>query len=257
MLGYEPGANDPSDSKYLMFGAGYANEDQWLDNLKRSWVGTIKCEEEIPIVWTTSNGTTVTGRPDTVLCDTDSNPQLLLEHKLVSAPFSAYNKVTKNRPDSKHVLQAAHYMMILNVAGKLVYTSRTNFMVGYGGVKSNWQRFAQYLNEAQFYVMPFILDYDISFVNDRIELTNNTTGQNTTTRFTGDGITQYYEMTSKIGTEVGLGPRPVNMHPDGEIDKKAPHKQCDYCPLAETCDRYEGDYSRWLDEAILECESES
>jgi hypothetical protein len=149
----------------LMFEAGFANEDIWVDVLSASWKGSIICEEDIPTRWLTSNGTPVTGRPDLVLCEQegdDYKPVLGLELKLVSSPWSAYNKAAKQIPDIEHICQAAHYMWQLDIPFKLCYTSRANYSLGFSGMKANWIRKAgNLLNEDQFKALPFILEIDM------------------------------------------------------------------------------------------------
>ena len=141
---------DTTSADQIMFAAGYANEDIWYAHLSKSWQGIILREEEIPISWLTQNGTVVSGRPDMVLCNADSVPQLGLEFKLISSPFTAYNIAVKNLPNLDHVIQASHYMGELQVPFKLLYTSRTNHSTGYGAMKNKWiSEAGVYLDEEQ------------------------------------------------------------------------------------------------------------
>lgn len=241
MLGYESSVEANTN---LMFEAGYANEDSWLANLKKAWSGIIKCEEEIPIVWTTENNVQVTGRPDTVLCDSAGESQYLIEHKLICSPYSAYNKAAKGWADIGHLIQAAHYMWQLDVPGSLVYTSRVNYMVGYGGMKNNWQKHPEYLNDGQFQVVPFILEFELDFRGDVLYINSEVASP-----VTKSGIKKYYEQVAEMPKRKKLGPRPVTLLPDGSPHPKG-KSPCDYCPLADVCDSYEGDYDRWMEESI-------
>ena len=60
-----------TEDKLIMFDLGFANEDVIYNKLKSILPEghTILREEEIPIEWTTTNGTKVTGRPDIVICE--------------------------------------------------------------------------------------------------------------------------------------------------------------------------------------------
>ena len=52
----------------LMFEAGFTNEDSWKVNLEAAGL-TVKCEEEVPVRWNTSNNTEVSGSPDIIILD--------------------------------------------------------------------------------------------------------------------------------------------------------------------------------------------
>lgn len=113
-------------NKELMFAGGRINEDHWLSVLKTSYDGIIKCEEDIPTAWETSNGTKVTGRPDIVLCKEDGSPKCGIELKQVMSVNSAYNVYVEKKPSLKHLMQAAHYMWQLGCPFELWYTNRNN-----------------------------------------------------------------------------------------------------------------------------------
>lgn len=116
-------------SKELMFAGGRANETLWLDSLQRAYDGPILCEEDIPLVWVTESGVSVTGRPDIVLCDktrSGPSPVCLVELKQIMSSYSAYHVGVKNTPMLKHVIQAAWYTYQLKCNGELWYTSRQN-----------------------------------------------------------------------------------------------------------------------------------
>ena len=87
-------------TKPLMFQAGLANEDQWDKVLEAGWVqgrgGTLKREEEIGIKWETRSGISVTGRPDIVLCDSEENPVMGIELKMVCSLWTARDVLRSN-----------------------------------------------------------------------------------------------------------------------------------------------------------------
>lgn len=113
-------------NKMLMFDGGLANEDIWLDNLKRVYKDPILCEEEIATCWTTSSGVKVTGRPDVVLCKEDRTPLCGIELKQVMSVNSAYGAYVAKEPQLKHLMQAAHYMWQVGCPFELWYTNRSN-----------------------------------------------------------------------------------------------------------------------------------
>jgi len=233
-------------SSKLMFEAGFGNEDIWVDILSKSWKGAILCEEEIPTHWLTSDNVPVTGRPDIVLCDDKSVPQLGIELKLVSSPWTAYNRAVKEIPDIEHICQAAHYMWQLNVPYKLCYTSRSNYSLGFGAMKNKWvAQASQYLNEDQFKALPFIIEIDMWIDNDVVWYQG--WDKPIKTIITASGIKEFYERTAQIEQRKSLGPRPVGRYADGTPKEKG-KTQCDYCEFAAICDDYESDYDRWLDE---------
>lgn len=150
-------------SRKLMFQAGVVNEDLWLNVLKKAWHGPILTESEIPTSWQTSNGTPVTGRPDIVLCEPDSDiegmywddetdtwtipgslltqgmdvvgaairraskPKVGIELKQISSVWTARDVLLEGRPKFDHLVQAAHYSWQLNVPFELWYTSRMDW----------------------------------------------------------------------------------------------------------------------------------
>src|SRR5262245_49182448 len=72
--------DSPDAGSLLMFELGYANEDRIYSDLQKTLQSgeLIRREDEIPINWTTSNGTAVSGRPDLVICDSDTVPKTVV-----------------------------------------------------------------------------------------------------------------------------------------------------------------------------------
>jgi hypothetical protein len=229
--------------KQLMFEAGFLNEDAWLTNLKANWEGQIRCEEEIPTRWELSSGTPVTGRPDIVLCDEDGNAQVGLELKLVSSPFTAYNVMAKQVPTLDHLPQAMHYMVQLDVPFKLVYTSRSNYSLGFGSMKKTWDTVPhQYFNEKRTSIEPFVKVYDLWMEDGHLCYDTDRLEQAVKTDLTWDSVVRYYEAVDNAAQ--GLPPRPTGGTVLG--DKLSWHP-CDRCWMADVCDGYEHDYDTWLD----------
>ena len=254
-LGLQKGV---TQKDHIMFAAGYANEDIWLERLKESWDGPILCEEEIPVKWTTSNGTLVSGRPDIVLCELkddgvmiEPKPVLGLELKLISSPFTAYNVAAKDLPSLDHIIQASHYMWQLNVPFKLVYTSRSSYGLGFAGMKNRWINEAPHcLNDEQFKTIPFIKTFDMWVEDGVVWYQGSNAPQKTAV--TIDGIKEYYERVSQMEERQSVGIRPDSRNADGT---ERSWNSCDpkYCPFAEVCDTYETNYELWLDHAKAVC----
>lgn len=161
----------PSQDKLIMFELGYANEEvvynQLVSSLPEGHV--VLREEEIPISWTTTNGTKVTGRPDIVICkvvekvlsliDSDTPiisqtnwgiveyrgkaprvthemvPVLGIELKSIHSMWTARDVLFSREPKLNNLLQAAHYMWKLNVPYRLHYKSYSQLGQGIAGGK--------------------------------------------------------------------------------------------------------------------------
>jgi len=146
------------EDKHLMFDLGLANEDVIAAKLEKVLPkGHILLrEEQIPTNWKTANGTTVSGRPDIVICKVDlpeSNdishlsyeeqlklvkPTLGLELKSVHSMWTAKDVLFGGKPKLSNVAQAAHYMWQLNVPYKLIYTAYSQLGQGMAGQGSGW-----------------------------------------------------------------------------------------------------------------------
>ena len=242
----------PSVDRLIMFELGKANEVIWVDKIKRSWPGIIKQEEEIPIKWTTANGTNVTGRPDMVLCHADGKPVLGIEHKAICSLCTAREVSFELTPQMKHLLQAAHYSWKLGIPYRLVYTQYTDFTMpewskkffppGHPLVEVNEK------NEPK-KVLPHTTIYEISFddngtIQYRLERAEDSKPDTafTKTVLTVSDIERYYEFISAMGERKALGPRPSPWKPSG---KNKGYTDCDYCPLANVCDQYENNWEKW------------
>ena len=273
-LGIQPSNDEHSQH---MFDGGYANEHRWVEKMKAVWKGTVRTEEEIPMIWSTTNGTVVTGRPDIVLClDSQSidgpEPMHGLELKNVSSLWTAREVLFKGRPKMNHLLQSGHYSLKLGVPWSLCYTSSSKYPVieSLGKTKIRWPESGAALSEHVEYdqwgdgkpfarsIQPFVQIYDIDSRSDldciryRIEGTTEWTETN----LSANGIIAYYEHVSKIKETGDLGPRPTELKVDGARES---YSQCDGCPFAKACDNYDGgrkrgspeghqDYEQWITE---------
>lgn len=136
-----------TEDKLLMFDLGFANEDVVYNKLVSSLPAghVILREEEIPVEWMTANGTKVTGRPDIVICtetDVGGNigvrPVLGIELKSVHSLWTARDVLFEGKPKLSNLIQAAHYMWLLNVPYKLIYTAYSQLGQGMAGTSDGW-----------------------------------------------------------------------------------------------------------------------
>lgn len=241
----------PSRDRTIMFELGKANEAIWVDKLKRVWSGLIKQEEEIPISWSTSNGTRVTGRPDTVLCDETGRPVLGIEHKAACSIWTSRDVSFEGNPKTKHMVQAVHYAWQLRVPYRLVYTQYVDYaMPDFAKKFFSPQDSRISLNEKgqPKAVLPHETIYEIDLaptgqVRYRIESETETPW--TTAVFSTEDIARFYEFVSTMAQNKTLGPRPKSLKPSGA---KMSYDECNYCPLKETCDKYEHSWEKWNNE---------
>jgi hypothetical protein len=226
----------------LMFALGIQNEEDWKSKLVPVWEGTIKCEEEIPVKWTTSTGIDVTGRPDMVLCDKEGKPVHGIELKQLASLWTARDVGLELRPKVQHIIQAAHYSMLLDIPYSLVYTNRVNFAVsGEPWAQKLFPRKDQYTGDRLKFndrdnvkdVLPFIQVYDLRW-NDKGQLLYKASQHTewTYTLVTKDGIRKYYESVAQMDSTNVLPDKPTSLRADGS---KESFNACNYCPLNDTC----------------------
>lgn len=78
----------------------------------------------------------------------------------------------------------------------------------------------------------------------RLRFREEGTEEWTLTLVTTLDIERYYEFVSSMAQAESLGPRPMNMGPQGKTKNWT---VCDYCPLSSVCDSHEGKgYTKWL-----------
>lgn len=254
------GAEDGS-SRDLMFAAGRTNEDSWVEVLQEAWPGKILKEEDIPVRWETSGNIPVTGRPDIVLTDQEGRLIRGLELKLVSSLWTA-RTVLKGEPKTGHLTQAAHYMWKLSeqsgyeVPFELWYTSRVDWHV-MGWAQKHFPKHGTQGSEYCDYssnkegdfeikkVLPFTKGFHLQFLkNGQLQFKEVGGKKWIDTIITRDRIAAYYEYIQQSVQSKSIGPRPINLNYTGQ---KENWKQCDFCPLAETCTKYENEsFEVWL-----------
>lgn len=262
-LGHQAAAEGSRD---LMFDAGFKNEDSWYEVLKAAWKGVILREEEVPVVWETSRGIKVTGRPDFVLCEpgevTPEQPDppprkvLGLELKLVASLWTMFDVIVKRTPKTDHVIQAAHYKWKLGIPYELWYTSRVDWPITGWLVKS----FVRLIWGDHIFgedvfdynergepkkIYPFYAGFELDIRNEVVYY--RAVGSETwvETLITTQAIEDYYELIGTMAAEKTLGERPAGVNMDGS---KMGYDKCSakYCPFSEICDRHEDNYDDWV-----------
>lgn len=262
----------PTWDKYIMFELGYANEDVILKQLKlvlEQQGMKVLQEEEVPIGWTTENGTLVTGRPDIVVQDAAGKAVLGIELKSVHSVWTARDVVFNNKPKLPNLAQAAHYMWKLGLSEyKLFYKSYSQ--LGQGMAGNDWiikqfprpgepgSDFIEYSepSEAQKakgkkatikHIRQFEVIYDLRFDrNGRLQFKReDIQGVWTNTIITQQGIAKYFDYVSRMEETNTLGPLPAAVDAVGD---KQNYTQCKYCPLQATCKQSGQSVNKWLQE---------
>lgn len=276
-LGIE--ASPPEDSQQIMFQMGFANEDLIFADLKHTFAPdeVILREEQIPITWTTSNGTKVTGRPDMVICRTQIVHDALsgkmvkkdipiqgIEIKSIASVWTSKEVLFDGSPKLDHVIQSAHYAWKLNIPYKLIYKQYAiqtvpawaNKMFPRKGHPGS--EFLEYNPKGEVKsIKPFEVVYDIFIGEDgqvSYKLEDSETEAIKTIVNVND-INRFYEFVSTMGIEKKLGPPPTLV---GLTGKKKDYKHTDYClackvakPLEKLPDSPEK-YDQWLAEVKKE-----
>ena len=259
----------PSASALIMFELGYANEDVIYKSLVSSLLEgeSVKREEEIPISWTTSNGTLVTGRPDIAVLDSTGKITMGIELKSVHSMWTARDVLFGRKPKLPNLAQAAHYMWKLGLQDyKLMYKSYSQLGQGMVGT-DNWvsrmlpkhgdegSEYIEYSEDTSGkftikHIKQFEIVYDLMF-DKHGRLLYRVEGVKTpwnTTILTRQGIEAYFELVSKMEATKNLGPRPSAID---ALGKKLSYSACKYCPLNQTCTTFQkAGYDKWMVEVL-------
>lgn len=255
--------------RQLMFAAGRANEDIWYEELARAWDGSILREEEIPVSFTTKQGTLVTGRPDLVLCDNvpapaeeggeveiHAVPIKGIELKLVCSVWTARDVRFQLEPKIDHLVQAANYSRLLNIPFDLWYTNRVDYVIpDWAHRKGMFDKTSPYvelnksgdIKKLTQFDSGFMLDWDGGTLYYKPVEEEAGNGWEPTI-ITEDKLVGYFEWLDELISTKSLGPRPSSDKVIG--GGKQSWSKCDpqYCPFAETCAKYERDFNKWVEE---------
>jgi hypothetical protein len=266
---------DPPDaSRLLMFAGGFASEQRIYEELLSSLLPgeIILREDEIPIEWKTSNGTTVSGRPDIVICDAPvvmesldvlnpdsevqeieiqkAKPKFVIEAKSVNSVWVSRDVYFSGKPKLEQVIQASHYAWKLGIPAKLMSRQCNQQVVPAFGLFL--PKPGEPLSESVEYnekgkpkhVKPFEVIYDLDidakgWVRYRKEGTEE---WNKTLVNTGD-IERYFEFVSKMGQDKTLGPELMLLDVDG---KQKNYKHSAYCEACRIAENVGNNYEDWL-----------
>lgn len=229
-------------NRYIMFNAGNAVEDSWAAKLKAAGA-VFRREDECPVVWQIP-GTEriVTGRPD-ILIGVEGEtftPTFGIELKGVFSHSTAVSVELERRPVTKHVVQAGFYSMALgSLPYALCYTSASVIEVAYWAQK----KFGKIKK-----LQPFYRFFYLSWDNGRLRYRDESSDEWVTTKFTAQGIADYYRFIVQMEEKEGLGPRPTAEFADGT---PAPWDACGYCEFQPVCDTFEHDYKQWFEQIKL------
>jgi len=254
------GAQMPSDEQsHLLMGFGLGNEavvDKWL---KASGIPPeqIKREEEIPVVYNHPSGKLVTGRPDAVILDEQGKPFWGIELKLKGTVYGVSNVLHSGKSDTKHIIQAAHYMFKLGLKKySIVYSVPVRFAVQDRDMAKAKADGVAVLRERdgqpQYYKLGFyeaILELDSE---NKLSITSLAVGNRpqvrTELKLTEQHISDYYQLVVDLDARKEMPPRPTS---GSIIPKQKEWKLCDYCKLKSVCDSYEkGSIDTWFDHAF-------
>jgi hypothetical protein len=253
------GLEMPNDfDSYLLFDAGYANEDLHSSLLKEAGA-EFKCEQEVPVAYTITtkagNEIPVTGRPDRAMIK-DDKLAVIIEEKQVASSWKAkeLSHWGMGNPKPENIVQAAHYSMAHGMLPAiLVYTSRS-----WHAMKAKKDdlclpdhRAILGGGEWTFGAKPFMSLYDLTWKDDRLYL------EGTSTVISPQSIKDYYKYIAECAEDKVI----PNVHYSDifgrPMTKSKVEKYYDWAHIPED------DYDEWLsliqaecDEAWLEVEQE-
>ena len=147
----------PTEASQPYFDGGISNEFTWETNITAAGID-YKCEEDIPVVHTLPCGTKLTGRPDMATgtqVGEEFKPELMIELKACQATNSAANKLLLEKPDLKHLIQAAAYGMFMGIPATLVYTVNIS-----GGISNYFTKREAGQNEVSFGKVQYPIGWD-------------------------------------------------------------------------------------------------
>ncbi len=225
-----------------MMDAGRGNEDIWAAKLTAAGV-IYRREDECPVVWPIPGTDKIaTGRPDFLIGSETNDGKFLptfgLELKGVFSHSTAVGVECEFRPQPKHLIQAAFYSMALGfLPYAICYTSASVIDLQYWAIK----KFGAGKKLQPFYRM-FYLHWDDDVLCYRDERREEWVR----TKFTGQGIADYYQIVANMEAKQNLGPRPIAEFADGEPHPSSWGGACQWCNLRSTCDQYEHDAAEWL-----------
>lgn len=234
---------------YLLFDAGFANEDAHSALLKEAGVD-FKCEEEIPVSYTiqTKSGAEVlvTGRPDRGIIK-DGKLAVIVEEKMIASSWKAkqlshWGDVS---PKPENIIQGAHYSMAHGMLPAILcYTNRAWHAMKVKRENLTLPDHRSVLGDGDwtFGVKPFMTLYNLEWRDDKLFV------ENKSTVITPQSIKDYYKMIAECA-EDGVVP---NMHYldvwGRPMTKSKVEKYYDWSHIPED------DYNEWVALIQAECD---
>lgn len=221
----------------LFFDAGEGIEEILRPKFEAGWTDVVKCEEEIPVKWTTEAGHTVTGRPDFVLCDSKGDtyaPKVGIELKTIVSYNGMKRVWFDHKPEAKHVIQSAHYMWQHKCPWVLTYVSPARYM-------ASLYDFKKMPREAKMKLHPFRVHFYLEYRNDQLFYKFHE--KETETIITTKGINDYYDLIKECIDTKQLFFHPVSKYIDGS---DMPYNHEAYCTYCKAVDEVGGNFDDWV-----------
>lgn len=233
----------------LFFDAGEGIEEILRPKFEAGWPHGVKCEEEIPVRWTTAAGHNVTGRPDFVLMDggvlamddegnklseTLPSPHVGVELKTIVSYNGMKRVWFDHKPEAKHVIQSAHYMWQHNCPWVLTYVSPARYM-------ASLYDFKKMPREAKMKIHPFRAHFYLEYRDDKLYYKYN--GKETGTIITTQGINDYYDLIKECIESKNLAFHPVSKYIDGQ---DMPYRHESYCAYCKAAEEVNGNWDDWV-----------
>lgn len=269
--------------RHPMLQSGLKNEDTIAELIEAASIPGLafRREEEIPVNYTLANGVRVTGRPDIVLgAEGDKGafiPTRVLELKKTASVYGLRNHLLEG-PDSKHLIQAGHYMFALGMGaspggtpseeakltmtgkplpGSLIYTVDSDWHIpqmdagklGFLNETLADRNHRGGIKKVKSHYQVFDLEWEERGGVYTLVVHDTMLNKTLPTSLTIDSILRYYEAVSNMGVNgnTSLGPRPSSA---SLLGGEPSYRPCDYCDFKAVCDNSESNYERWKDEAV-------
>jgi hypothetical protein len=263
-----------ADNKLIMFQLGILSEEAITSDLMPAIEPgqVLLREEQIPIEWTTSNGTRVTGRPDLVICnanlETGMNlPVLGIEAKSIASIWTTCDILFNAQPKLGHLIQSAHYAWKLGTPDqplpyKLLYKQYANQVIPdwklkqLPAVHESLRSALEWSGNRVKQIVPFEVVFDIR-IDERGQVHFKLENVDTWTKSIVNvaDIERYYEFVSRISETKDLGQKLTTID---VVGRPAAYSQCDkYCPAHMMFGKYQHDYSLWRDQVQLYLDNRS
>jgi hypothetical protein len=218
--------------------AGESIEERLMPIFEAGW-GKVRAEEDIPIKWQLPSGRSVTGRPDFVLMNDDDTPHTGIELKTIVSSSSMSRVWYDQKPDIKHLIQAAHYSWKLDAPWILMYVSCTVYPNSCLFKDVRTAHDIPYRGKTQ----PFIGNFYLEWRGDELYY-NYEGGESVKTIITKSGIQQYYELVDECIANKQLYYTPASVYADGSQMPYLHERYCEYCQAATEAS---GDFEHWKD----------